>query len=94
MSESSDIKRFFDAEEKYFKAGGELTITYVDNDELDYSQMQNQNKLHRLDRALQDCIGCKQSWHLRQSLRSWFDDFNNWVSGGECPLVTPAIVPG
>ena len=41
VSESSDIKRFFEVEEKYFKAGGEYTITIVDNADLDYSKVEN-----------------------------------------------------
>ena len=41
VSDSSEIKRFFEAEEKYFKAGGELTTTYVDNGELNYNELHN-----------------------------------------------------
>ena len=41
VSDSSEIKRFFEAEEKYFKAGGELTTTYVDNGELNYNEIDN-----------------------------------------------------
>ena len=41
VSDSSEIKRFFDAEEKYFKAGGELTTTYVENGELNYNELDN-----------------------------------------------------
>ena len=41
VSESSDIKRFMEADEKYFKAGGEMTTTYVQNGELDYSMIEN-----------------------------------------------------
>lgn len=52
VSDSSDIKRFMEADEKYFKAGGEMTMTYVQNSDLDYSLTENQNKLHRLNIAL------------------------------------------
>mmetsp|Transcript_25821 Transcript_25821/g.34531 ORF Transcript_25821/g.34531 Transcript_25821/m.34531 type:complete len:103 (+) Transcript_25821:362-670(+) len=59
VSESSDIKHFFEADEQYFKAGGEMTTTYVQNGELEYSEIVNQNKLHRLNIAVQDCVGCQ-----------------------------------
>lgn len=94
VKDSSDIQHFLEAEEKYFRAGGEMTITYVSNRDLDYSQLVNQNKLHRLNIALQECIGCAEGWHLEQTLKSWFSDYSNWVSSGYCSLVTPAITPG
>ena len=94
VSDTSEIKHFLETDEKYFKAGGEITTTYVQNSELDYSSLENQNKMHRLDLALQNCVGCHQGWHLKQTLQSWFTDYSNWVSSGYCTLVTPAIVPG
>ena len=59
VKDGSEIKNFFEIEEKYFRAGGLMTTTYVENSELDLSQIVNQNKLHRLNTALQDCVGCK-----------------------------------
>lgn len=47
-----------------------------------------------MNKAIQDCTGCSQSWHERQSLVSWFTDFTNWVSVGSCSFVTPALIPG
>ena len=67
VSDSSDIKVFLETDEKYFKAGGSssFTTTYVQNAQLDYSELDNQNKMHRLDIAFQDCVGCHQGWHLK-----------------------------
>ena len=94
VSDSSDIKNFFEADEKYFKAGGEMTWTYVKNEELDYSEIDSQQMLHRLNIALEDCVDCDKSWHLKQTLFSWFADYSNWVSSGYCPVMTPAVIPG
>ena len=94
MSGSSEIKHFYEAEDKYFNVGGELTTTYVDNADVDFSELAFQNQIHRLNKAMQECEGCLQKWHQGQSLSSWYDDFSSWVSYGNCPLISPYIVPG
>ena len=52
MSGSSEIKHFYEAEDKYFNAGGELTTTYVDNADVDFSELAFQNQIHRLNKAM------------------------------------------
>ncbi len=43
VSDSSEIKRFLDAEDQYFKVGGEVTVTYIDNQDanFDYSSVES-----------------------------------------------------
>ena len=50
--------------------------------------------MHGLDRAIESCMGCGQGWHLKNSIKSWYGDYANWVSVGFCTRVTPALIPG
>ena len=50
--------------------------------------------MHSMNEAFQDCLGCDQSWHLKRSVKSWYHQFSNWVSFGQCSLVAPATIPG
>lgn len=53
-----------------------------------------QNEMHRLDTAIELCIGCQENWHKQRSLDSWYSHFTNWVSIGSCSVVTAAVIPG
>ena len=94
ISDSSQIGDWFAANEKYFTNGGTPTITYVENSDIDFSSIESQNKMHSLNSALQECKGCEQPWHQNFSLESWYAEFANWVSIGDCSVVTPAVIPG
>ncbi len=54
VSDSSEIKRFLDAEDQYFKVGGEVTVTYIDNQDesFDLSSVESQNHIYALCTAI------------------------------------------
>jgi len=53
VSESSQLNKWFQANEKYFTSGTlDPTEFYVYNNELDFSTEKHQNMMHRLDKAV------------------------------------------
>ena len=53
ISDSSPIKTYFAANEKYFTDGGADTITFVENSsDIDFSDLSNQNKIYALNDAI------------------------------------------
>ena len=42
---------------------------------------------------LQRCYLCKDSWFKKNTLISWYKDFNSWVSSGECTAHRAGIEP-
>ena len=54
VSDSSEIKRFLDAEDQYFKVGGDVTVTYIDNKDssFDFSSTESQNQIYALCTAI------------------------------------------
>ena len=70
-------------------------MTYIHNkEEIDFSDIAAQNKMHALNDAISECKWCQKGWHQQHSLKAWYADFTNWVSIGYCSLVTPATIPG
>ena len=90
VNEDSEIKTWFDIDDEYFTTGGPPTITYVESTVIDFSDTEVQNRIHAFNTAIQECKGCVRSWHQKQSVRSWYTEYTNWVSVGSCSLVTPA----
>ena len=85
---------FFEVDQKYFRSGAVDTIIFVEQDLLDFSDEQVQNKIHMMTVAIEECWDCEQDWHQPRSTRSWYIDFTNWVSEGSCSFLTPATIPG
>ena len=65
MSDGSEVKRWFDADIEYFsKEGGENTVTYIHNkEEIDFSEIGAQNRMHALNEAISECKWCQKGWH-------------------------------
>lgn len=63
VSDSSQIMQWYEANDRYFKSGGDETITYVTNLSTDYSEIDIQNKIYRMNDAFSECKDCKQVWH-------------------------------
>jgi len=74
ISETSAIRTYVDKSDEYFKAGDIISF-YVENNELEISSEENQNKLVDFMDKLESCDRCSQNWIKEKSLSSWFSGF-------------------
>lgn len=87
IGETSKVYEYFNLNEKYFNTGTS-TVTYIDNSSLDYSSTEVQKQIIAFDDNLEACTDCDEDWHLPNTLRSWYKDFNEWTKDGNCLSVT------
>ena len=65
-----------------------------DEETMEFSAIDSQNRIHSLNDAFQECKECDQSFFVKRTLQSWYLVFSNWVSAGYCSLVTRSVIPG
>ena len=95
MSKDTDLYAWFEVSQQYFTTDNWMpTTVLVQSNTIDFSSVDSQNRMHSLNTALQECRGCQEPWHVKHSLKSWYEDFANWVSIGSCSFVTFALIPG
>ena len=68
------MKEYLDRSEKYFKLGESVNII-TDNANIDFTTVENQQKLVTFNAKMKSCDGCKKDWTIEESFDSWYETF-------------------
>ena len=66
---------------------------FIDDPDLDFSSRETQLQLIEFEDKLQTCYGCDEQWIKKNTLQSWYRNYNFWVSRGECFAQRSGIKP-
>ena len=78
ISAEASINDYLDKTDAYFKSGETINVI-VDNQDLDFTTVDNQKALEEFNDKLSNCDGCQQEWIKSNSLKSWYVSFKAYA---------------
>jgi hypothetical protein len=78
ISADASINDYLGKTDEYFKSGETINVI-VDNENLDFTTVENQKALEDFNEKLSNCEGCQEEWIKKNSLKSWYTGFKAYA---------------